>query len=273
MSTPHERADAFLALHVPGRPLLLPNPWDIGSARLLAHLGFEALATTSGGFAASLGRLDGTVSRDEAIAHGGLLASAVDVPVSADLENCFADEPEGVAQTIGLAVGAGLSGGSVEDFTGDPDAPIYPLDLAVARVAAAAEAAHRDVHFVLTARAENHLRGRDDLDDTITRLQRYREAGADVVYAPGLTDAADIGRLVEAVDAPVNVLAVPGAPTVAELAALGVARVSVGGGFAMVALSAVVAAARELRDEGTYGFWEQVGAGRGEIRAAFGAES
>ena len=146
------------------------------------------------------------------------------MPVSADLENCFADEPEGVAETIGLAVGAGLSGGSVEDFTGDPDAPIYPLELAVARVAAAAEAAHRDVHFVLTARAENHLRGHDDLDDTITRLQRYREAGADVVYAPGLTDAADIGRLVEAVDAPVNVLAVPGAPTVAELAALGVAR-------------------------------------------------
>ena len=238
MPTPHERAAAFLALHVPGRPLLLPNPWDIGSARLLAHLGFEALATTSGGFAASLGRPDGAVSRDEAIAHGGQLAAAVDVPVSADLENCFADEPDGVAETITLAVGAGLSGGSVEDYTGRPDDPIYPIDLAVARVAAAAEAAHGDVHFVLTARAENHIRGRDDLDDTIARLQRYREVGADVVYAPGLSDPAHIRRLVESVDAPVNVLALPGAPSVSQLAELGVARVSVGSAFANVALSA-----------------------------------
>jgi 2-methylisocitrate lyase-like PEP mutase family enzyme len=269
MPTPPDRAAAFLALHVPGRPLLLPNPWDIGSARLLAHLGFEALATTSAGFAATLGRLDGSVTRDEAIAHGGMIAAAVDVPVSADLENCFADEPEGVAETITLAVGAGLSGGSVEDYTGNRDDPIYPIDLAVARVAAAADAAHRDGSFVVTARAENHLRGRDDLDDTITRLRRYREAGADVVYAPGVSDPTAIGRLVQAVDAPVNVLALPGAPSVAQLAELGVARVSVGSAFATVALSAVVAAARELRDEGTYGFWDQVGANGAEIGAAF----
>ena len=247
----------------------MPNPWDVGSARLLAHLGFRALATTSSGYAATLGRLDGAVTRDEAIGHGGLVAAAVDVPVSADLENCFADEPDGVAETIGLAVGVGLSGASVEDFTGDRSDPVYPIDLAVARVTAAAEAAHRDGPFVLTARAENHLRGRDDLDDTIDRLQRYRAAGADVVYAPGLTDPAQIRRVVESVDAPVNVLALPNAPTVPELADLGVARVSVGGAFATAAFAAVVEAGRELLDQGTYGYWRGVSAHGGEVRAAF----
>jgi 2-methylisocitrate lyase-like PEP mutase family enzyme len=195
------------------------------------------------------------------------------VPVSADLENGFADEPEGVAETIALAVGAGLAGGSIEDYGGDPADPIYPIDLAVERVAAAAEAAHRDGSFVLTARAENHIRGRDDLDDTIDRLQRYREAGADVVYAPGVIEPADLRRLVDAVDAPVNVLALPGAPSVAELAEIGIARVSVGGGFAMVALSAVVSAARELREHGTYGFWQAVGPNRAEIVGSFTAGS
>jgi 2-methylisocitrate lyase-like PEP mutase family enzyme len=247
----------------------MPNPWDAGSARLLAHLGFPALATTSSGYAATLGRLDGSVTRDEAIGHGGQVAAAVDVPVSADLENCFADDPEGVAETIRLAVGAGLAGASVEDYTRDGSGVIYPIEVAAARVAAAAEAAHRDGPFVLTARAENHIRGRDDLDDTIDRLQRYRAAGADVVYAPGLTDPAQIRRVVESVDAPVNVLALPSAPTVPELADLGVARVSVGGAFATAAFAAVVDAGRELLDQGTYGFWEGVAANGSEVRAAF----
>jgi 2-methylisocitrate lyase-like PEP mutase family enzyme len=271
MTNAHERAQHFLDLHVPGDPLLMPNPWDVGSARLLASLGFQALATTSAGFAATLGRLDGSVTRDEAVAHGGTIAAAVDVPVSADLENCFANDPAGVAATIAAAVAVGLSGASVEDFTGDRDDPVYPIDLAAERVAAAAVAAHADGPFVLTARAENHIRGRDDLDDTIARLRRYQEAGADVVYAPGLSDPERIRLLVEAVDVPVNVLALPNAPSVPELAKLGVARVSVGSAFANVALSAVVVAARELRDDGTYGFWGPIGGTAADIRAAFSA--
>src|SRR5215218_2232241 len=182
-----ENDDRFLALHKAARPLLMPNPWDRGSAKLLESLGFEALATTSSGFAATLGRLDGGVTRDEAIAHGAGIVEAVDVPVSADLENCFADEPAGVADTVERAVETGLGGCSVEDFTRRGDDPIYDIALAAERVAAAVEAAHRGGrHFVLTARAENYLHGRPDLADTIARLQAYQEAGADVVYAPGL---------------------------------------------------------------------------------------
>jgi 2-methylisocitrate lyase-like PEP mutase family enzyme len=261
-----ERAARLLALHNDDTPLLLPNPWDAGSAKLLASLGFEALATTSSGFAATLGRLDGNVTRDEAIAHAAAIVEASGLPVSADLENGFADDPAEVAETIRLALGAGLAGCSIEDWSGDA---IYEREQAVERVAAAAQAAHAgDVHLVLTARAENHIHGRDDLADTIARLQAFQEAGADVLYAPGLSTLEDIRQVVASVDRPVNVLALPGAPSVAELADAGVSRISVGGGFAYVAMGAVVAAARELREEGTYGFWETAGIGAKAWRAA-----
>ncbi len=272
MSTQEDRARQFLARHRSGDPLLLPNPWDVGSARLLAAAGFEALATTSGGHAATLGRLDGSVTRDEALAHAREIVQATDLPVSADLEHGFADEPEGVAETVRLAVGTGLAGCSVEDSTGRTDDPIFDAGLARERVAAAAEAAHQGpVPFVLTARAENHLHGRSDLADTIARLQAYQEAGADVLYAPGVYNADDIRTVVAAVDRPVNVLARPGCPPVSELAAIGVARISVGGAFAYAALGAVVEAARELREDGTYRFWDGAGVGVKAARAAFGA--
>ncbi len=265
------RAERFLALHRPGRPLLLPNPWDIGSARLLASLGFEALATTSSGFAATLGRLDGSVTRDQALGHAAAIAVATELPVSADLENGFADTPEGVAETAAGAVAVGLSGFSIEDFSGNEADPIYELRLAAERVAAAAQAAHAGrAHVVLTARSENHLHGRDDLEDTIARLQAFQEAGADVLYAPGLTTADQIRRVISAVDRPVNVLARPGAPTIAQLAELGVSRVSVGGAFAFAAIGAVVEAARELREQGTYGFAGPAATGVKAARAAFG---
>ncbi|MEN8185151.1 MAG: isocitrate lyase/phosphoenolpyruvate mutase family protein, partial [Myxococcota bacterium] len=189
MADRSEKARRFLELHRPGEPLLLPNPWDAGSARLFASLGFRALATTSSGHAGTLGRLDGGVDRDEAIAHAAALAAATELPVSADLEGGFADDPEGVAQTVRLAVEAGLAGCSIEDYTGNPGDPIYDASLAVERVAAAASAAHADDHrLVLTARSENHLHGRHDLEDTIARLRAFQAAGADVVYAPGLAD-------------------------------------------------------------------------------------
>ncbi len=264
-----EAAQRFAALHERAAPLLLPNPWDVGSAKLLASLGFEALATTSSGFAATLGRLDGSVSRDEALAHAAAIVAGTDLPVSADLENCFADDPAGVAETIGLAVDTGLAGCSVEDFTGRSDEAIYDLGLAVERVAAAAEVAHRDGRrFVLTARAENHLHGRPDLEDTLSRLRAYQDAGADVLYAPGLVSADELRQVVEAVDRPVNVLALPGGPTVSELADLGVRRISVGGAFAYAAMGAVVEAARELLDQGTFGYWAQAGVGRAAARSA-----
>jgi 2-methylisocitrate lyase-like PEP mutase family enzyme len=256
MPSQAEKAEHFLTLHHGSGPLLLPNPWDAGSARLLATLGFSALATTSGGFAATLGRLDGSVTGHEAIAHAAAIVSAVDLPVSADLENGFADEPADVASTVRRACEAGLAGCSIEDFTRRPEDPIYELGVARDRVAAAAEAAHAgDVHLVLTARAENYLHDRPDLGDTIARLQAFQAVGADVLYAPGLTDLGDIRDLVSSVDRPVNVLALPGRPTVAELAGVGVSRISVGSAFAWVALGAVADAGRELLQDGTYGFW------------------
>jgi 2-methylisocitrate lyase-like PEP mutase family enzyme len=262
-------AQRFLELHRrPGKPVLMPNPWDVGSAKLLASLGFEALATTSSGFAATLGRLDGSVTRDEALAHSALIAGATALPVNGDLENGFADDPEGVAQTIRLAIDAGLAGCSIEDFTGREDDPFYSREAAAERIAAAAEAAGSEL--VLTARAENHIHGRDDLADTIARLQAYQEAGAHVLYAPGLRSLDEIRSVVESVDRPLNVLALPGAPTVPELAEAGVARVSVGGAFAFAAAGAVVAAGRELLDQGTYGFWETAGPGAKAARKAFG---
>jgi len=272
MTPPPDTADQFLRLHRPGQPLLLPNPWDAGSARVLAWLGFEALATTSSGFAATLGLRDGSITRDRAIAHAAQIVTATPLPVSADLENGFADEPEGVAQTVAAAIDAGLAGCSIEDSTGRADEPIYDSSLAVARVAAAVEAAHSGSRrLVLTARAENHLHGRDDLADTVARLQRYAEAGADVLYAPGLTRTDEIRAVVTCADRPVNVLAMAGAPNVAELADLGVARISVGGAFAFAALGALAEAARELRSEGSYGYLRYSAIGREAASGAFPA--
>jgi 2-methylisocitrate lyase-like PEP mutase family enzyme len=261
-----ERAERFLALHSGPTPLLLPNPWDAGSAALLASLGFAALATTSSGFAATVGRADGQVTRQEAIAHAATVVAATDLPVSADLENGFADDPAAVADTISMALCAGLAGCSIEDATGRADDPIYDIGLASERVQAAAERAHGgQVHLVLTARAENHLHGRPDLGDTIARLQAYESAGADVLYAPGLVDLDDISLVVRSVSRPVNVLALASAPSVPELALVGVARVSVGGSFAFAALGAVVEAARELQTSGTYGFTALARIGRAAV--------
>ncbi len=263
MATQADKATRFLALHQQATPLLMPNPWDLGSAKLLAALGFEALATTSGGFAATLGRVDGSVTRDEAVTHASQMAAAVDVPVSADFENCFADTPDGVAETVALGLAGGVAGCSVEDWSG---AEIYDVDLAAERVAAAASIAHAgDVHLVLTARAENFLHDRKDLTDTIARLQRYQEAGADVLFAPGAHTADELRTLVGEVDRPVSVLALPGVPSVAELAEIGVKRVSIGSAFLWTALGAVVEAATEMKDGGTFGYFERMGRG---VRAA-----
>jgi 2-methylisocitrate lyase-like PEP mutase family enzyme len=259
----------FLDLHQPGQPLLLPNPWDAGAAKILASLGFQALATTSSGFAATLGRNDGSVTLDEALAHAAAIVAATDLPVSADLENCYSDTADGVAHTVRLAAQAGLVGCSIEDYSGSR---IYDRAEAVDRVAAAATAA-RESNLVLTARAENYLHGNTDLADTIARLQAYQEAGADVLYAPGLTQIDEIRTLVSEVDRPVNVLAMTDVPPVAELAAAGVSRVSVGGAFAFAALGALVDAATELRDKGTYGYFANAAVGRGAARAAFGEHS
>ncbi|HVB91856.1 MAG TPA: isocitrate lyase/phosphoenolpyruvate mutase family protein [Acidimicrobiales bacterium] len=270
MSTQTARAARFRQLHQPGTPLLMPNAWDVGSAVLFATLGFEALATTSGGFAVTRGRHDGALSRTEVLAHVADLAGATDVPLSADLENCFAHDPDGVAATVTEAVACGVAGCSVEDFSGLADQPIYELDHAADRVRAAAEAAHAGpVPVVLTARAENYLRGRPDLGDTITRLQAYQDAGADVLFAPTVVDPADLRQLLGAVDRPVSVLVVPGAPTVGELAQLGVSRISVGGVIAVAAYGAAVQAVTELRTQGTCGYWDLADVARPVMAAGF----
>jgi 2-methylisocitrate lyase-like PEP mutase family enzyme len=271
-SSSAELAERFLALHRPGEPLLLPNPWDAGSARLLAWLGFEALATTSSGSAATLGLLDGQIGADVALAHAQAIVEATPLPVSADLENGFAPDADGVAETARGAVRAGLAGFSIEDYSGDDEDPIYGVDEAAERVRAAAEAAHSGpAHLVVTGRCENHLHGRDDLADTIARLQAYQEAGADVLYAPGPTDSAQIRAIVESVDRPVNVLARPGMAPVPELAELGVARISVGGAFAFAAIDALVQAGRELREHGTYDYAARAGPGARAAVEAFSA--
>jgi 2-methylisocitrate lyase-like PEP mutase family enzyme len=265
-----EFAKRFLALHKPGSPRLMPNPWDRGSAILLASLGFEALATTSSGFAATLGRLDGRVTRDEALAHAAEVVDAVEVPVSADLENGFADDPADVAETVRRAIEASLAGCSIEDFSGPETDTIYDAGLAAERVAAAAEAAHAGPgELVLTARAENYVHGRFDLADTISRLHSFQEVGADVLFAPGVRELEDIRELVSSVDRPVNVLVMPGMPSVAELAGAGVSRISVGGAFAFAALGAAVEAGRELLEKGTYGFWDTAAMGGGAASEAF----
>jgi 2-methylisocitrate lyase-like PEP mutase family enzyme len=253
MLTQFEKGTAFRALHEREGAFILPNPWDIGSARLLAHLGFEALATTSGGYACSMGQRDYT------------LASATDLPLSADLENGFADAPEIAAETISLAGAAGAVGGSIEDATGRAEQPIYEHALAAERVRAAAESAHAlRFPFILTARAENYLNGRSDLGDTIKRLQAYQEAGADVLYAPGVTSRHDIAALVSSVDRPVNVLmGLKGVSlSLADLSAIGVKRISVGSALARAAYSAFLRASREMREHGTFTFAEETASSR-----------
>ncbi len=246
-----DQRQAFRDLHK--TPFIMPNPWDAGSAKILASLGFPALATTSHGFANSLGRLDGAVTREEAIAHAAMIDAATSLPVNADLENGFGDTPEDAAETISQALDAGIAGGSIEDYG---SAGIYALEHATERIHAAVEINRRnDSPLVLTARAENHIRGNPDLDDTIVRLRAYQEAGADVLYAPGLTDISDIQTLIAAVDRPVNVLVMPGGPTIPQLVEVAAIRISAGSAISMAAQSAIVDAARELIDTGTHAFW------------------
>jgi 2-methylisocitrate lyase-like PEP mutase family enzyme len=249
MSVKGRRA-RFRELHEREQLFVMPNPWDVGSAKLLASLGFEALATTSAGLAWSLGKLDRLVTRDELVAHVASLTAATDLPLNVDSERCYPDDPGGIAETVALLAEAGAAGFSIEDY--DPAAgKIDEVGLAAERVAIAADAAHgHSEPLVLTGRAENHIHGVDDLDDTIARLVAYRDAGADVVYAPGLRTLDQIAAVVGAVDIPVNVLALRGVPTAAELTAIGVRRVSTGGGLAAAAYGALVAGARELLDEG-----------------------
>ena len=256
-ATQTEKARAFRALHERNRAFLIPNPWDAGYAKLLAHLGFEALATTSAGYAFTMGRADNTTSREEMLAHGAAVVSATDLPVSADLENGFGDAPETVAETIRLAANAGLVGASIEDSTGRAAEPIYDFELAVARVRAAAEAARAlPFPFTLTARCENYLVGRVDRADTIRRLQAYQDAGANVLYAPCLATKEDIAAVVQAVSKPVNVLAEAGF-NLSELSALGVRRVSVGSALARAALGGFMRAAQEMLEQGTFTFAKQ----------------
>lgn len=264
-STVDDARRRFRELHEPGvECFVLPNPWDVGSARVLEALGFVALATTSSGFAASMGRPDMSVTADELVAHVAAITTAVNVPLNVDAERCYADTPEGVAATVERLAAAGASGISIEDW--DPAADrIDPLSLAVERVEAAAQVCARH-GIVLTGRAENLLHGVDDLDDTIARLRAYRDAGAGCVYAPGLARPDDIARVVDETDAPVNVLLLRGVPPVPELARLGVRRVSTGGGLAWAAYGALVTAARELQSTGTNEFTG--GALPAELRAA-----
>ena len=252
-----DRARTFQKLHEDEGMFVLPNPWDIGSAKILADLGYKALATTSSGFAASLGLKDYNVTREMKLAHIRQLSNATDLPLSADLENGFGDAPETCAETIRLGAEAGLVGGSIEDHSGNADQPIYELEQATDRVRAAVEAANGLDHpFVLTARAENFLHDRQDLTDTINRLQAYQEAGAHVLYAPGLQTLSDIKSVLQSIDRPLNVLLGPfeGFVPLSELADLGVKRVSIGGAFANAAYGALKAAAREVLNDGTFGF-------------------
>jgi 2-methylisocitrate lyase-like PEP mutase family enzyme len=264
----HDKAERFAAAHNGETPLLVPNPWDGGSAKLLETLGFLALATTSSGVAAGHARNDGFLGRDDVIAAVAAIVAATDLPVSADFENGFADAPADVAANATLLRASGVAGFSIEDY-GRAGNEIYEMGFAAERVAAAADAAHGgDARLVITARAENFLHGRRDLDDTIARLQAYQNAGADVVFAPGITSAQEISAVVGAVDVPVNVIAVPGVPALAELAELGVARVSVGGAFQAVAYGAMVRVARELL-AGDYVYFDAASEGRTFMREAF----
>jgi len=247
--TQEQKAAEFRALHA-GDPFVIPNPWDAGSAKVLAGLGFKALATTSSGFAFTLGRADGGVDLDEVVAHVRVLDAATPLPVSVDLENGYGPAPEDAALAIARAAESGAVGGSIEDY--DPAGQLYDRERAAERVAAAVAAARRlDFPFTLTARAENHIRGNPDLEDTIGRLQAYERAGADVLYAPGLRSGEEIRAVCEAVGKPVNVLAHPGLSQ-DEIVAAGAQRISVGGALAWAAVNGLVAAAEELRDRGSF---------------------
>lgn len=252
-----EKGRAFVALHQRPRAFIIPNPWDAGTARLLAHLGFEALATTSMGYAFSIGRRDNSLSRDETLENASAIAAATTLPVSADLENGFGDAPETVGETIRLAGAAGVVGGSIEDATGNPNDPIYEIEHAIERVQAAVEAARAlPFPFTLTARAENYLHNRPNLGDTIKRLQAFQQAGADVLYAPGLATKQDIENVVKSVDRPVNVvMGLKGVQlSLAELSEIGVRRVSVGSSLCRTALAAFLRGAREMQEKGTFAF-------------------
>ena len=261
MTNQHEKATRFRTLHEAPGVFVIANAWDGGSARILTGLGFRALATSSGACAATLGRVDGKVTRDEALTHARNIVAATDSPVSADLEKGFGDTPEVVAETIRLAAGTGLVGGSIEDATGDKDKPLYDIGHAVERIAAAVEAARAlPFPFTLTARSENYLRGNPDLDDTIRRLQAFERAGADVLFAPGLPDLAAVRAVCEALSKPVNfMVAIKGKSfSVAELAAAGVRRISLATSLYRTAMSGLVTAAREVKDAGTFGFLDSV---------------
>jgi 2-methylisocitrate lyase-like PEP mutase family enzyme len=273
MRTQAQKAEAFRALHERPGAFIIPNPWDAGTARLLASLGFEALATTSLGLANALGRVDGTnsVSRREVLDNCRVIAAATDLPVNADLENGYADAPGAAAEMIRLAAEAGIVGGSIEDASGDPSRPIYDFSLAVERVQAAVEVARAlPFRFVLTARAENLLHGRLDLDDTIKRLQAFEKAGADVLYAPGLKDLATIRTVTSAVSRPINVVMSAADPslTLVQLAGAGVKRVSVGGALSRLALAAFLDGAREMKDKGTFTWVRQTVPSK-ELKAVF----
>ena len=265
MLTQREKGQIFRGLHEREHAFIIPNPWDRGTARILERLGFEALATTSAGCAFSLGEADGAIGRETAIQHVRTMAAATRLPVSGDLENGFGDTPEIAAETIRMGAEAGLVGGSIEDATGDSERPIYEFAHAVERVRAAAEAA-RDLPFTftLTARAENFLHGRRDLRDTIRRLQAYQEAGADVLYAPGLTTRDEIAEVLRSVNRPLNVLMGLGGVnlTLADLSDLGVRRISVGSALSRVALGAFLDAAREMRQHGTFTFADHAASSR-----------
>jgi 2-methylisocitrate lyase-like PEP mutase family enzyme len=272
MRTQAERATAFKALHERNRAFIIPNPYDIGTARLLAHLGFEALATTSAGCAFALGQRDYTLSLEQVVAHAVEMVSATDLPVSADLEGGFGNDPDTVAETFRLAVATGLAGGSIEDSTGRADSPIYEHELAIERVRAAAEVANALAFpFMLTARCENYLVGKADLKDTIKRLQAYQEAGARVLYAPGLRTKEDISAVVRSVDRPLNVLmGLQGVHlSLTELSELGVKRVSVGSALSRAALGGFLSAAREMKEHGTFTFADEA-VPYAEVSAMFG---
>jgi 2-methylisocitrate lyase-like PEP mutase family enzyme len=268
-----EKAARFRALHEAPGAFVIPNPWDAGSARILAGLGFEALATSSGASAGILGRRDGKVTREEALAHARAIVAATDLPVSADLEKGFGDAPAVAAETIRLAAEVGLVGGSIEDATGDPLNPIYDFELAVERVRAAAEVARSlPAPFMLTARAENFLHGRRNLDDTIRRLRAFEAAGAEVLYAPGLRDLASIRTVTAAVSRPVNVVMSAADPsiTVAQLAEAGVKRISVGGALSRLALAAFLKGAREMKEQGSFTYMRDT-VPSAELRQTFAA--
>jgi 2-methylisocitrate lyase-like PEP mutase family enzyme len=265
MMTQAEKADAFRKLHKKGSCFVIPNPWDFGSARLLEHLGFKALASSSAGFAFSIAKSDLNISKSSLLTHLTGLSQATSLPVSADLQNGFGNDPEDMAVTILQAAKTGIVGGSIEDASGDDGNPVYPLELAAERVRHAAVAARSlGFKFTLTARAENYLYGRPDLAETIRRLQAYQEAGADVLFAPGIKTREEISAVIRAIDRPLNVLAGLGGMTlgVAELQELGVTRISLGGSLARAAYGALLRAATEVREQGTFGYVREAASGK-----------